>query len=157
MIKKFKELDELIDAMTSPKSRGDTFKYLPLLDKFKLKIPSIKDIKNHELDNISDSFNIRFQYKHTAINVEQNGSDDYYPVTNNEILSLLSFYGRLKQLNTITIKMYKQLEIQGMVSRKDNKTLPGILMLTIPSKMASKKYKDKSIKGYKTDLFYNTV
>ena len=146
MIKELNKLKEIINVLTDSNNEKDTFKYIPLLNKFESKIPSIKNIKNHEINNISDDYNIRFQYKHININIEQNGTADYYPVTNNEILSLLNFYGRLKQLNNITIKMYKQLEIQGLVSRKDKKTLPETLVLIIPSEKAQEKYEGKSLK-----------
>jgi hypothetical protein len=109
---------------------------------YKKKIPSINDIKSYKLDLLSDS-DAKKTYKVNGwVIVETFGTlDEFYPLTNNEILSILNYYKRYNV--DIDILHYKLKNIQGFVDSGGKRKK---LTVKIPSAL-SKDMKKTTIRG----------
>ena len=108
--------------------------YEKLNKKFAKKKPNKKRIKSFKLELFRQS-ETKKMYKCNSCTLEENFGTlkEYYPLTNNEILSILDYYDVFSHLD-IVILHYKLENIQEFVSQevKDRK----LLTLKIPSKLA---------------------
>ena len=109
----------------------DKFNYIKTEKVFQKKLPNLKDIHFYTLINVGDKYNTIFKFEQVLISLLTNNNKDVFPLSNNEILSILKYYGVFKQLKQIDIKAYMQPQIQGMVSSAKKEKLPEFLMLTI--------------------------
>lgn len=126
-----------------------TDKYTKSTVKYIKNKPSKKDIKSFKLELLRQTetkkmYTIRraeepvVSYKCNSCTLEENFGtlSEYYPLTNNEIFSVLSYYEVFNNLD-VTILHYKLENIQAFVRQEVKERT--LLTLNIPSKIATEK------------------